>query len=192
MNRRLLIPLLLFFISGCVTEPVKISHYNLPGFDEIESEEQPRQDESIPVLLTLQTASYLSTPGIVYQTSELEVESAYGHRWAEALPAQLKRILETAFDRADRNFRVVDREPVDAEKGYQLNVEVDRFQGRYDGKAVIAGSWSVKSFSGNYIGFQRFNIETPLQRDGYPALVESLNKGWQQVCKQMVSGLQLQ
>lgn len=190
MNRLIFISLLLLAAAGCTSQPARISHYNLPGYNEPASLETEVQTDATPVRVDLQVAGYLSAPGIVYQTSELEVESAYGHRWAEALPVQLNRILLTALVRSEKHFRSVSKQPDNAGKGYEVLVDVERFQGRYDGKAIVIGSWTLKTLNGQFIKVRRFNIETPLDEDGYPQLVRSLNRGWKQVCGEIVAELE--
>ena len=53
-----------------------------------------------------------------------------------------------------------------------LDIHLDRFQGSYRGQTEISGTarrpdGSIKSF----------HVLTPQQGDGYPAMVDSLNRG---------------
>jgi len=52
-------------------------------------------------------------------------------------------------------------------------VEVTAFQGRYDGKAVVAGRWLQQ---GDKVYSQPFQRLIPLTEDGYPALVRALRE----------------
>lgn len=58
-----------------------------------------------------------------------------------------------------------------------------RFRGRYDGKAVISGQWTLEH-QGRFTK-QAFNPVLPQQEDGYDALVKTLAQGWQQIAQQI-------
>ena len=64
-------------------------------------------------------------------------------------------------------------------------MNVTAFHGRYDGRVVISGSWTL-SRSGQMI--QRdFTLNLKQNEDGYDALVKTLAAGWQQEAGQIAS-----
>ncbi|NHI02027.1 membrane integrity-associated transporter subunit PqiC [Oceanimonas sp. MB9] len=146
-----------------------------------------RQHDSrlIVNLAPIDTATFLDGEGIVMQLDELEVHQARGHLWAEALPNQLQHLLQRRLSSALPQAQVVTRGQVQATstagEGRELRLRLDRFQGRYDGIALIQGQWQLLNHAGVLLEQQDFRIETPLSADGYPALVRSLASGWEQL-----------
>jgi len=129
---------------------------------------------------------YLNEIGIAFQQDDVQVVTANQVRWAEALDKQLTQALVLGL--ADRLAGVQVIEGADARPDlWRLSVEVTAFQGRYDGKAVVAGRWLLQQ--GDKLYAQPFQRLIPLNEDGYPALVRSLRDGWQQEIASMASQL---
>lgn len=166
----------LTLLSACASQPVEITHYTLP----VDAAPASRSHAQ-PVFLTLSidSSDLLAGPGIVYQTSELELDTAYSHRWADSLWTQLRQSLQATLLASYPGYRFIG-EPVE-EYGYSVRVVLDRFQGRYDGYAVISGQWLIRTADGRYLAGRPFQVTKALSADGYPALVRSLATGWQEV-----------
>ena len=71
----------------------------------------------------------------------------------------------------------------------EIRLQLDRFQGRYDGMALIRGRWQLLNNQGRLLRQQGFEVAAPLQEDGYPALVRALASGWEQVADTLAAEL---
>ncbi len=140
----------------------------------------------------IELARYLDVEGIVMQTSDVAVQAARNHLWAEDLAAQLHRDLRQRLAEQldgvrvlgpDQRLRAPEREIM------ELTVTVNRFQGRFDGYAIVGGEWQLLDSQGEVQAGQRFQRERVLSHDGYPALVESLKDAWTSVVTGIANGL---
>lgn len=184
--------LLIFFalLAGCAGSPTPTARYTLP----VSQLEAPRQYEGqapeVVVLEPIRMASYLNSEGIVMQLSDIEVQQARNHLWAERLSRQLERSLQQRLDTALPNTRVLADVPASEERqALRVRVELDRFQGHFDGKAVVSGVWRVRNSNGRTVASEAFNVEETLETDGYPALVRSLAQAWAQVGARLAEDL---
>ncbi|MDR0805812.1 MAG: membrane integrity-associated transporter subunit PqiC [Enterobacteriaceae bacterium] len=121
-------------------------------------------------------ADFLSVPGIAYQTSAVQYTIANNNVWGSSLEQQLKQSLIDNLNGA-LNGWMVSTQPV-GESSDALRVMVSGFHGRYDGYAVVSGYWLLQR--GEQVTRRPFNIELPLQKDGYDELVHVLAQAWQQ------------
>lgn len=141
------------------------------------------------MVMPVSTAAYLSKGGIVYQTQPHRVVIARDNRWASPLADQLTDDLRQTLDKELSGVNIV-KANSRQDDAYLLDTEVDQFLGRYDGKAHIAGQWSLTSPGGQQIANRKFNETVPLKTDGYPALVDSLAQGWHNVGRKLAETLQ--
>ncbi|WP_417605859.1 PqiC family protein [Oceanimonas baumannii] len=136
------------------------------------------------------TAAFLDNDGIVMQLNHIEVHQARHHLWAEALPAQLRQLLIHRLATAMPGSQVVARgQPQGPAPGREVRIQLDRFQGRFDGVALIRGHWQILDKQKTLLKQQSFTVETPLNEDGYPELVRALASGWEQVADQLAQAL---
>lgn len=153
---------------------------------------QPSGGERLLRLKRIELASYLKAEGVIMQTSDIAVREARRHLWAEDLVAQLQRDLGQRLARQLDRVRVLgpDERPRAPERPVlELLVTVDRFQGRFDGYAVVGGDWQLRDGEGEVEASERFQLERPLARDGYPALVTSLKKAWATIVAGIADGV---
>lgn len=68
-----------------------------------------------------------------------------------------------------------------------LRVTVNGFHGRYDGYGVVSGYWILQR--GDQIIRRSFDIEMPLQKDGYDELVNVLAQAWQRESVEIANAL---
>ncbi|HET7312920.1 PqiC family protein [Salinisphaera sp.] len=148
----------------------------------------PRPGAPTLTIAPVSTASYLNDGGIVYQTGPHRVVIANDNRWASSLSSQLTDDLYTVLRRRLSGVNVV-RTGGGPQGRYRLQTHVDQFLGRYDGKAHIAGRWTLVGPDGATLAGRAFNQAVPLKTDGYPALVKSLSRGWQTVGRSVASTL---
>ena len=129
-----------------------------------------------PATIQVQLAGYLNQGGIVLQLSDTEIHVARQHRWAEPLGVQLQRALQGPLDTL----------PDDA----TLTVRLSRFHGQQqqDGdSAVISGDWEYQQGENRQQG--EIQWQTPLEQDGYAALVKALDQGWQDTAQSILQAL---
>ena len=167
-----LLALLLTACSGGA-EPAYYA-LNLPTAKSVTAE-QTAGERLVVTRVTL--PEYLNDMGIAYQQDDVQVVTANQARWAEALDKQLTQALVLGLSGRLSGVQVIDG--ADGRPDiWRLSVEVSGFQGRFDGKAVVAGRWVLQR--GDQIHSQPFLRLIPLAEDGYPALVRALRDGWQQ------------
>ncbi len=171
---------LLLLLAACASSPPAVQHYTLPQLD-----------RSYPVLpaavspVTLQlsavhVADHIDRHGLLYQRSDITLSEASQHVWAESIRAQLGRGLRLELSTRLQPLQVLDARqmlPGDP-RDYQLSIQVEQFQGHHAGRAIVAGTWTLRDASGELIVTQPYRIERPLAENGYPALVRSLDAAW--------------
>lgn len=176
----------LALLTGCAGQPAEFHRYTLPS-----GETQLRATQAATHTLAVapvRLAAFLADAGLVYQNSDIEVQQAQGHLWADDLDHQLERQLRSELTRRLPAYRVLPsgaRDDVDM----LLAVSVDKFQGRYDGQAVIAGQYQLRDERDRLLAAEPFQIEQPLAEDGYPALVHALAAGWTQAADRMAAAV---
>lgn len=179
---RLIILVSVIGLAGCAGAPTPAAHYILPT-QAADQEAVSRTPERTLIVGPIQLASYLESQGIVLQRDDILLQQASSHLWAEDLDRQLHRGLRQRLDERLPDTRVLGNRN-DAET-LRLSVEVDRFQGRYDGMAVAAGRWQLYDASGELLALAPFSVSTALETDGYPALVRALGESWDRVADQI-------
>ena len=168
-----LIALLLTACSGGA-EPAYYA-LNLPTAKSVTAAQQTAGERLVVTRVTL--PEYLNDMGIAYQQDDVQVVTANQARWAEALDKQLTQALVLGLSGRLSGVQVI--EGADGRPDiWRLSIEVSGFQGRFDGKAVVAGRWVLQR--GEQIYSQPFLRLIPLAEDGYPALVRALRDGWKQ------------
>ncbi|WP_227368340.1 membrane integrity-associated transporter subunit PqiC [Halomonas sp. M20] len=185
--------LLISFLSlaGCATGGVSTERYTLPsGSDtKVSAKGETRSNVSQRTLImgNLELASYLESQGIILQSDDIRVREASSHLWAESLKRQLDRGLRQRLAARLPNTRVL--ESGNSADALHLQVNVDQFQGRYDGLAVVSGHWQLYDDTGKLLVLEPFNETQALKSDGYPALVRALGRAWDQVAGDIAKGI---
>lgn len=137
----------------------------------------PAQPEGTLRLSAPRLAHYLDVEGIVMQLDDITLNAAREHQWAEGLGRQLERGLRARLSQTLPTLRVV-RAEGSQPGALTLRIEVDQFQGRFDGLAVASGQWQLVNAEGEMLAMENFYAETSLEEDGYPALVRALSSSW--------------
>lgn len=161
--------LLLLLLSACSSQPA-VSYYQLPAV----APSVVHSKAPAVYIEPLQVAGYLNGRGLVLQVSDVELVMARQHLWAEALEQQLQRQLRDLLAQGSNGFTAV-LQPAAATP--RLTVQLDRFHGQPDGYAVVGGYFAVSNQPAMYA----FNFRIALTSDGYPALVNALAEGLQQL-----------
>ncbi|MGJ3257663.1 MAG: PqiC family protein [Alcanivorax sp.] len=162
---------LMALLSACSqTPPAPAPDYLLPGAS---------HSGHSPLQIRVTLANYLDQGGIVLQLSDTELHVARQHRWAEPLGSQLQRAL-TATLASQTTL---------PQQG-KLDLQLSRFQGVQSDEgdvAMITGTWQFTNAGQS----QRGTIEWqgPIQGQGYAALVEALDQGWQETGQSITQAL---
>lgn len=172
-------------LSACASSVSPPTRYMLPA--------SPAVSASSSAEATLQVsaprlAHYLDVDGIVMQLDDITLNEAREHQWAESIGRQLERALRAELADQLPSVQVV-RAEGSRPGTLTLSMEVDQFQGRYDGVAVASGQWQLRDSDGEMLALKSFTAETTLVQDGYPALVRSLGESWQAVAEQIADQL---
>ncbi|MCK2183301.1 PqiC family protein [Halomonas getboli] len=186
---RALLPLAaLLWLTGCALDGAPATRYALPDVDASAGSEAAAEHSL--VLRPLRLAPLLDTQGIVVQLDDITLREASGHRWAEPLGRQLERGLRERLAAALPDTRVLlDGEAGGADEPLQLRVNVERFQGQPDGRAVAAGRWQLLDADQVLLDAAGFRVATPLAEDGYPALVRALGRSWDGVAERIAAAV---
>ncbi|WP_108446529.1 PqiC family protein [Halomonas denitrificans] len=168
------------WLAGCATDAPPANRYTLPD-DALAAPAALAGAEADHRLIVAQPslARFLAVDGLVLQLDDITLNEASRHLWAEPLGLQLERRLRARLAARLPDTRILGEtagEPREA--AATLRLTVDRFQGRFDGQAVVAGQWQLRDAEGALQALSPFAVEVPLARDGYPALVRALGRGW--------------
>lgn len=181
-------------LTGCAGQETPSSRYTLPeparptnDMAMMNDTATTNADASILVVRPVAVASYLNQEGIVMQMSDIELNAANQNLWAEALGRQLtRRLSQSLSQRLEQTTVVGSGQTTPGARA--LSVDVESFQGRYDGRAVASGEWQL--FDDDRLVIQRrFEVTRPLSEDGYPALVHTLGDVWGEVAEQIAEAL---
>ncbi|MDT8878014.1 ABC-type transport auxiliary lipoprotein family protein [Halomonas saccharevitans] len=171
------------WLAGCATDAPPSNRYTLPDDamaapTGVAGAEAAHRLRVAPPTL----ARFLAVDGLVLKLDDITLNEASGHLWAEPLGLQLERRLKARLAARLTETRLLGEaagEP--REQAATLRLTVDRFHGRFDGQAVVAGQWQLNDAEGELLALSPFAVEVPLARDGYPALVRALGRGWNRV-----------
>lgn len=175
----------MLILTGCSSTPAT-HQYTLPQHPITPS--ATSQQKPGVMLMPVQLAGHLQVNGIVFQTSPIEVNEARNNLWADALSNQIDRALYQALLGRLQTINVMSGNSADAPT-YFATIQLDQFQGRYDGKAIVSGQYLIMNADRRVIRQATFSYAEPLAQDGYTALVDALDKGIQQMADNLAQQL---
>ena len=151
-------------LAACASTPAT-QYFNLPDSAFVPPAGQSSGQTAVQIIL----AEPLGQGGLVYQTDAHRLNFARHHLWA----APLDQSLAAAF--SNRLNRHGSARFVPYGRGNDLpvlKIYIEQFQGSFQGHTLVSGyaQWPNGRTT-------PFNIQTPQQGDGYPAMVESLSQG---------------
>ncbi|MCC5883640.1 MAG: membrane integrity-associated transporter subunit PqiC [Halomonas sp.] len=181
----------MLMLVGCASPSAPANRYMLP-----ESATAPAGGSAgaghLLIVQSPRLAHYLDVDGIVLQLDDISLNAARQHLWAEPLGRQLERGLRARLAEHLPDTRVMREEAsLGRSEALRLRLEVERFQGRYDGLAITSGQWQLLAADGRLLAMERFHVEAELADDGYPALVRALGNSWDQVASEIATGIRL-
>lgn len=178
---------LCLLLTACASSVTPPERYMLPTTPAVSAPSQPLGTLK---LRSPRLAHYLDVDGIIMQLDDITLNEARQHQWAESIGRQLERSLRTQLATAMPTLQVV-RDDGSAKQALTLMIEVDQFQGRYDGYAVTSGQWQLRSPDNELLALNSFSAETVLDQDGYPALVRALGESWSSVATQIANDIRI-
>ena len=176
------------FLAGCASAPE--AGTSLFVLDDGPAPAAGAPVDNAPTLAVGQVAvaDYLNQGGIVFQTAPYKVVIANNNRWAAPLAGQLTDTLYNVVSRRLREVNV-QRGKARGDSAYELVTRGEKFYGSEDGQAHIAGACTFIDADGALIRQDNFKRDVDLAADGYPALVDKLSQGWQEIAADMAPPL---
>ncbi|MBW7982435.1 membrane integrity-associated transporter subunit PqiC [Enterobacillus tribolii] len=182
--KRWIIAATVLLLAGCSGSANK-SYYQLPAATGAVTAVAGQDTGRQLWLEHVAVADYLGGNGVVYQTNDVQYVIASNNLWASPLEQQLQQTMLSNLSAMLPGW-IVTGQSLGADQDV-LNITVTGFHGRYDGKAVISGSW-VLNHKGT-LTRRAFNLEVAQPQDGYDALVRALAEGWQREAGQIATQL---
>ena len=173
-------------LSACASSVTPPARYLLPTAPSPEAPATPMIDIQVDVP---RLAHYLDVDGIVLQLDDIEMREAREHQWGDTLARQLERNLRGELARALPASRL-SRASNNPDDALSIRLDIDEFQGRYDGYAVASGQWQLRDADNQLVHLGSFAQTAALSDDGYPALVRALGQAWSDVANDIAKTLQ--
>ncbi|MGE6106825.1 PqiC family protein [Aeromonas sobria] len=171
-------------LAGCSSAPA-LHYYSLDADGSAQAAPISRPQHQLvlhPVILS----DELDASKLVYQMEGKELYFTEYQRWAGSLDGQLNQLTQNGLSARLPGW-VVRQDG--ARQGPVLTIRVQRFQGRFDGRAVLSGRWRLLAEDGRVLQDTPFHLERVLPSDGYGTLVSELGLGWQQLLDQIAAEL---
>jgi uncharacterized lipoprotein YmbA len=168
-------------LSACSSAPLT-HYYRLPDVPLASASAAVNVDRPA-VLLQIQLADFLSGGGIAYQQGEVGLTLAQQNLWAERLQEGVKRVLLARLQQYQPDKLWLGSAP--NTRIHTLSLELNQFNGRDDGKALLGGRWTLRDAEQKLLQQAPFYLEIPQEGAGYEALVLALSKGLDQLSQSM-------
>lgn len=175
-------------LGGCSNANQSSQLYLLPD-SETRTESAP---QGVPALVVrpVEFATYLDNQSLVYRTSETEIVQTQQNLWAQSLSTQVTlRVIEQLRAKQHQYWPVMMNPALSQSQQPKLQIQIDRFNGVYTGNAEITGEWMLIDTQGHIQKSDSFALLVPLKNDGYPALVDALANGVNQMTNQIAKQL---
>lgn len=177
-------------LFACSSVPEKARYYllasDLKTSDPFKIAAPPMADKAHVTLTKVMMASYLNQSNLALMKSESEVVYANKHLWAEPLSSGFKKALVYEFNRLSAQRMLSANEPAAQQSSLQLELRVDQFLPTENGHVLLSGQYWVLSHS-QLIATKRFELSSPLVRDGYAHAVSVQRALVRDLAKQLVN-----
>jgi len=198
ITRAILLVLFVVAVSACSTNSGKsIQYYQ---FETPSLEKSYGDVGRLPrvVIHPIDMPEFYQAGGIVMRVNSLQSKAAQWHLWSMSpqtmlqkhtiykLRGELDSALTHSSDAAWLELKTSDLAT------YQVRFDISHFNGTENGKANIRGHWTlIESLPKTeaFVSVQHFDVTTPLESDGYTALVEALQTCWNQINQQLMDTL---
>ena len=179
-------------LAGCGGTP-SARFFVLPALEKSQSTSMSH-DSSLwlgvgPVLLP----PSLDRPQIVTRLQPNEVQIAEFYRWAEPLGDNFTRVLVNNLSVLLGTERVA-RYPWRRTESmdFQVCVDVLRFDAHEETGSILQARWSLLDSKNQRIMHRGINLMTPLEGEGYEAIVNAMGKSLERLSREIASAVQAQ
>ena len=179
------LPLAAVMLLSACSSTEETTWYQLPASNAPVAHSTPANSQHLLWVEQVAVPDYLAGNGVVYQTTDVQYVIANNNLWASPLDQQLRTTLVANLSQQLPGW-VVSSQPLGSEQD-TLNVAVNGFHGRYDGRVIVSGEWLLKH-QGQLIK-RPFNIVLRQEQDGYDAMVKTLAQAWSQEAAAIASEL---
>jgi len=163
------------FIAGCSNNEVQQdSLFLLP-----ETSATAIANNSLPLLVvSTELDSYLAQANLVYRVSDTKVILANHNSWAHQISKQIDQRMASNLRATQKHYwPIAGHSSMQLTNQTVLKIHLNKFNGAFTGEAELSGEWLLINPQGKLIKGGQFDINTPLEADGYEQLVTSLAKG---------------
>ncbi|WP_423185665.1 PqiC family protein [Alishewanella sp. d11] len=172
---------LLVCLVGCSSPTNDIRYYQLVTKTPLQVNNEIQQPLTVA---PIKVANYLNGSGLVLRQSAVEFNVARQHLWADALEQQLQRQLLEYLLLALPNQTIT---AFNTPGARTLQLDIHRFYADEQGQATVSGYYTLSSIG--TVTSTPFAYQVALADDGYPAMVQALSQGWQQLLQDLVMAL---
>lgn len=169
-------------LSACSNNQAAIeTYYYALGADDLAVTAVDNQGSGILVIKPIELSDYLNSSGVVMQMTDNQIHIAEQHLWAGNLNQQLDSLTQEALTLHLPQWSIIestDFYPNEGDRYWILSINVNRFQGRLEGSAVVSGRWSLVNPDGVVVKDELFNHQLNIPQGDYSDLVEKLKQNW--------------
>ncbi|MGC0119469.1 PqiC family protein [Pseudoalteromonas piscicida] len=180
--------LLLFCLTGCITNPSQpVSYYQLEA-NNVAGEKQVELNRVL-LIDKVQLIELFDQQALVQFQRDNRVNIANFHFWAQPPADMLTWNLVNALNGTNKATAIKsDKFYRNAQEHQRLVVEINEFAGHFEKGAVMSGTWYLYQYTkGSYqlTQVQPFQFETALDQDGFGALVAAHQRNFTQLTTQI-------
>lgn len=172
MRKVFLLIMVCFIFSACSSKSNQVNYYKLPVADLSEYKADSNADQIY--LASVSVSDMLGGRGIVYQISDVEYTVARNNQWMEPLGIQLQESVAGKLRGLVPNKMIFTEKKI--RHATHVYIKLTGFHGKYNGNAVVKGSYAIVSPTGEYV-VRGFSYEIPQTEDGYSSLIKALDAG---------------
>ena len=183
-------------LTGCFTHPKQpVSYYQ---FDSVVQQQKTDKLDEQTVLLVdkVQLNELYDQQALIQVLANNQVNIANFHFWAQPPSEMLTWQLIDALNQQPQQVALNSTKYYrDNQPHYRLAIELNEFAGHHAKGAIMTGSWYLYYFDqGRYQLHQlnNFSFTTPLQADGFSALVSAHQNNFAQLQQQLKRALKRQ
>jgi len=176
MTKKITATLLAIFLSGCISStPAGRTHYYLLNApDNNEAQEANLITEPDFVLERIRVPDYLLQPNLVMQLSDNKLHQANLHRWAEAIPDSVAKVLVDELQ--SQGMKIHDHSESDINTN-RLFVQITHFYPTDKSDVILSGKYWVEDPAvRKVVKGKRFIFRSRLSKDGYSHAVEQMRR----------------
>ena len=162
---RLLLLICLGLMVGCSSSTLQPpKYYVLNGTPTYVMPAEAEQSHALINIRSVVLSDYLKSSNIVLQVSDHELFFSSNNLWAEPLQVGITKVLESDLPRV-----------VEAEKSYQLDLQIDYFHIIDQDAVILAGSYTLEESRSGRLSKQRFVLRESLDDSGYEYAVSKMS-----------------